>query len=288
MKRYYVLVGFFLCLATQGFSQKSFSDYSYIIVSEQFEFQKEKDKYQLNSLVKFLFNKYGFHAYFEKELPRHLDPCDGLWADAEGTPGFIITILEVVIKDCNGVELFRSNKGKSKVKDYKKAYYESMREAFVSIKNLNVDQIEIAIIEDEINVENVKAETSDPIKVAAVPVISTKVIGEKPIEKQSISLKENNKENLPTAKFSNYSFGDKTFLLRKTKKGYSLYEDSEQNPLNSNINNGLILIGTLIIEEKYIKYMDVKDGDFLDAHFDSLKNLIIENGATPIIYKLEN
>ena len=40
-----------------------------MVISEQFEFQTEKDKYQLNSLTKFLFNKYGFHAFFNAEVP---------------------------------------------------------------------------------------------------------------------------------------------------------------------------------------------------------------------------
>lgn len=280
MKKIYVIIGFFLCLTTQGFSQKSFSEYSYIIVSEQFEFQKEKDKYQLNSLTKFLFNKYGFHAYFEKELPRHLDPCDGLWAEAEGTPGFIITVVEVVIKDCNGVELFRSNKGKSKVKDYKKAYYESMRKAFVSIENLSVNQIEITQIEDENITQNIKAETSEPIKVAAVPVVSSKVVDEKTKEKQSTILVKDSKENLPTDKFSNYSFGEKTFLLRKTKEGFSFYEESNES------DDGLLLIGKIVLSETEIYFVD-KNNNKIKAQFDASKNLIIKKGEKTILYKLE-
>lgn len=136
-----VLVTFlFSSIISKSFSQKSLSDYSYVIVSEQFEFQQEKDQYQLNSLIKFLFNKYGFHAYFDSEVPLNVFRCDGLWAEAEGTPGFIITKVQLVLRDCTGEEVFRTNYGKSKVKDYKKAYYESVRNAFNDIINLNITQ----------------------------------------------------------------------------------------------------------------------------------------------------
>ncbi len=56
MKNFYVLVFFFLFSIPTSFSQKTLSDYSYVVVSEQFSFQNEKDKYQLNSFTKFLFN----------------------------------------------------------------------------------------------------------------------------------------------------------------------------------------------------------------------------------------
>ena len=120
MKKCCVLIVLFLSLSTQSFSQNSLSDYSYIIVSEQFEFQDEKDKYELNSLIKFLYNKYGFHAYFKDEVPDNVRRCDGLYADVEGKPGFLITKVELVIRDCDGTEVFRSLKGKVMLKITKK------------------------------------------------------------------------------------------------------------------------------------------------------------------------
>jgi len=89
MKRFYLIAFFYITITNLGFSQKSLSDYSYVVVSEQFEFQKEKDKYELNSFTKFLFNKHGFHAFFDREVPVNVNRCDGLWAEAEGGPGFV-------------------------------------------------------------------------------------------------------------------------------------------------------------------------------------------------------
>ena len=86
MKINSILSVVFFCLAFtfNSYSQKSLNDYTYVVISEQFEFQNEKDKYQLNSLTKFLFNKYGFHAFFNAEVPVNVKRCDGLWVEAEG------------------------------------------------------------------------------------------------------------------------------------------------------------------------------------------------------------
>ncbi len=51
--------------------------------------------------------------------------------------------MEVFLKDCNGVEVFRTLKGTSKIKDYKKSYYESMRKDFKSFETLKVNQKKI-------------------------------------------------------------------------------------------------------------------------------------------------
>ena len=145
MKINSILSVVFFCLAFtfNSYSQKSLNDYMYVVISEQFEFQNEKDKYQLNSLTKFLFNKYGFHAFFNAEVPVNVKRCDGLWVEAEGTPGFIFTKIQLVLSDCNGNEVYRTKFGKSKIKDYQKAYYESMREAFDEFISMDVHQKEL-------------------------------------------------------------------------------------------------------------------------------------------------
>ncbi len=54
---------FFLVIG--AFSQSNLNNYKYVIVPKKYDFLKEKDQYQLNSLTEFLFNKYGFQAFME-------------------------------------------------------------------------------------------------------------------------------------------------------------------------------------------------------------------------------
>ncbi len=281
MKKFHVLVVLFLFVATNGFSQNSLSDYSYIIVPEKFDFQDEKDKYQLNSLTKFLFNKYGFHAYFNREVPRHLKRCDGLWAEVKGTPGFITTVVEVTIKDCNEIELFRSSQGKSKEKDYKKAYNESLREAFESIKKLNVSQKEIGKLNYKNTEVDDKSISNKTVNISSTAIVTIESKQNNNTNNTEFNINISSSENLPTTKFSNYSYKDKTFLLRKTKMGYSFYEESIES------DDGLLLIGKIVLLNNKIILTDINNNKF-NAQFDTSKNLIIKRGATTEVYSLEN
>ena len=187
ISNFFLVVFFCLAITLNSFSQKSLNDYSYVVISEQFEFQTEKDKYQLNSLTKFLFNKYGFHAFFNAEVPENVKRCDGLWVDAEGTPGFIITKIQLVLRDCHGNEVYRTKFGKSKIKDYKEAYYESMRDAFEEFIAMDIQQNSLKII------------VSDP------------------------SMYSLTTANFPNSTYTSYTYSNQNFLLRKTATGYSLY-----------------------------------------------------------------
>ncbi len=273
MKHFFIVLFFTVWITPKCISQKSLSDYSYVIVSEQFEFQKEKDKYELNSLTKFLFNKYGFHAYFDREVPSNVNRCDGLWVEAEGTPGFIYTKAQLVIRDCNGFEVYRTIFGKSKVKDYKGAYYECVREAFEEIKNLEIQQKEIS------NSENVlasKTNETDNVKNTS----ETKIVSI-PIENPNTKLQVTSTENIPANKYTNYSNSGKSYLLRKTSKGFNLYQEVE------NIDDDLQLVGKLTITPTSINFIDVDNKELL-AYFDASKNLIIEDINNNIVYTIEN
>jgi uncharacterized protein (UPF0335 family) len=121
-------------------SQNSVNDYKYIIVPDQFEFLKEKDQYNINSLTKFLFNKYGYQAYMQGEdLPEDLrnDRCLGLMANVVKDAGFLKTKLRIDLKDCNGKLVQSSQIGETRVKEYDKAYNLALRDAFVTFQNLN-------------------------------------------------------------------------------------------------------------------------------------------------------
>ena len=61
----FILLFTFLSIFSQ---QESINNYKYIIVPERFDFQKNDDSFQINSLTKFLFEKYGFTALKNSEI----------------------------------------------------------------------------------------------------------------------------------------------------------------------------------------------------------------------------
>jgi len=128
----------FICSTT--FAQKSINNYKYIIVKNQFDFLNKPDKYQTSSLTKFLFNKHGFTVFLEGEsLPKDLkaNRCLALKARVLDASTMFMTKNKIELRDCDNDVVYTSNEGRSKIKEYKKAYNETIRNAFKSIVALN-------------------------------------------------------------------------------------------------------------------------------------------------------
>ncbi|WP_369047921.1 hypothetical protein [Tenacibaculum sp. UWU-22] len=124
-----------------GYAQQSnVNNYKYVIIPKQFNFLSSPDQYQLNSLTKFLFEKYGFTAFFEDEkLPEDAmaNRCLSLTANVKNNSGFLKTKNVIELKDCYNKVIYTSKEGSSKEKEYKKAFHEAVRDAFTSIKALH-------------------------------------------------------------------------------------------------------------------------------------------------------
>jgi len=261
-----IILILFLFASVSSYAQKTLNDYSFVIVPEQFVFLEGKDKYQLSSLTEFLFNKHGFNAFLTSKAP-NVKRCNGLYADIKEDNSFFRTKLIITIKDCNENIVYTSNEGVSKFKEYKKAYQDATRKAFESIETLNIQQKDIEVLEaEEMNETEIEAETQ------------AENIIEKSTKTEPI-VKNRTPKNLPSAKFSNYKKGGKSFLLRKTDKGYSFYEES------SEAENGLQLVGTLIETTSEVKFTNINNKTY-DVYFDEEKNLSVFKGDKVILYTL--
>ncbi len=124
----------------QVFSQTNINQYKYIDVPKKYDFLKSEDKYQLNSLTRFLFKKNGFLVL--PDINEHPDDyrkdiCTGLKLNVINTTSMFNTKLKIQLIDCNGKTVFTSKEGKSREKNYKKSYHEAMRNAFKSVEELN-------------------------------------------------------------------------------------------------------------------------------------------------------
>lgn len=263
----FLLLSISFLLATNAISQTTnLSDYSYVIIPEQFDFLKGKDQYQMNSMSKFYFEKSGFNAYLADSAP-NANRCDGLYANVEELKTVFGTKLQIVLKDCKDNEIYRSQEGKSKYKEYDKTFQDALRKAFNSIEALNVNQKDVVVLNDNaISNTQVSSQISQNSENAE-------------LTKPKVSRVSGNL--LPDAKFSNYSNSGKTFLLRKTAEGYSLYEES------ASAEDGLLLKGKIIVMDTVVKYMDIS-GKVSDATFDPSGNLTIKDGSSITNYLSEN
>ena len=136
MKKYLLL---FVLISSYGFSQ-SINDYQYVIVPVKFDFLKKEDQYRLNTLTKFLLQKYGFKAYFNNEqIPSNIENqrCNFLYANVLENNGMLMTKVKITLKDCKEKVLFETEYGNSREKEYPVAYNEALRKAGMSFNKLN-------------------------------------------------------------------------------------------------------------------------------------------------------
>lgn len=169
-----------LCFSTL-FSQ-SLDSYKYILIPNQYEFQRSADQYQINSLVKFLFNRAGYEAFLTSdELPQDLrnDHCLAAKAFIEVKPSMLSVKTSVRLEDCFGKPILVTKEARSKEKDYQKAYHESIRRTFVEIEELTY------------NYSPYKKETAVLEKVVEPKKIVPKQIEEEVILKKEVKAIEN-------------------------------------------------------------------------------------------------
>ena len=137
MKRYLLLLLLFATVS--GHAQNTINNYKYILVPEQYSFFKEVNQYGLNSLTKKLLEEKGFTVYFDnKDLPTEIanNKCKVMTADLIEKKGMFTTTLTLVLKDCQGNVVFKGKEGKSREKEFGKAYNDALKNAFVSLNEL--------------------------------------------------------------------------------------------------------------------------------------------------------
>ena len=128
------------------FSQSSLNNYKYIIIPKKYDFLKEADKFQLNSLTEFLFNKYGFQAFMESEnYPDDLnaDRCLALTSNVKEDSSIFKTKLQIELVNCNGLTIYTTQFGESREKDFSKAFSEALRNAFKELETINYKYVAI-------------------------------------------------------------------------------------------------------------------------------------------------
>jgi len=200
MKHLFLTLVIIVTCSNLSLAQKTLSDYSFVVVPDEFEFLSKANQYQLNDMAKYYLTKNGFNTYYFSELPS-VDNCDGLWADVESISGFTRTKILVILKDCKGIEVYRSEPGASKQKEYKKSYQDALRKAFLSFEELNVQQKTVVVRPIASDVSNQEASV----------VIA-------PLESKS--------KKGPVNKFNAYTYDAKSYLLKRVEGGYNVYDAS--------------------------------------------------------------
>lgn len=226
--------------------------YQYVRVPEKFDFLDEENKYQLNDLTAFLFEKFGFTALYEESTPEGVQPCDLLYAKVHNESGLFRAKLYVTLENCNNEILFTSKTGASREKDYKASYHEALRKAFKSIEELQHSFIGEVVIDPVV----ISKEDSVPAEVIVDPVISSE-------EREEF---RNSRKGSPEESYAGtYSNGAVSYELKKSSTGYDLFKIGNSEPFARLIKSGS--------GENYLYSSENVSGM---AFFDTQGNLIAE------------
>ncbi len=304
MKKNIISLGVLFLFVAVTFAQNSLNAYKYIIVPDKFDDFKEADKYQLNSMTKFLFEKYGFQTLSEnKAYPAEVmnNPCLAVTAKLNNASNMFTSKVNIDLMDCYNKVVFSSEVGKSKIKEYKPSFQEALRNSFISFKELEYSYNADMVVKAEQAVANPVKVTSPevvaaPVKVEnnvvaaeSVPVVA--VIPAKPVITEKPPTENSPKVQSSIAK--SYKNKNISFMLIDQNNQMVAYVKSSNN---KNYKNGE-MIGTFTktsLPNVYRVTWKNKDGkmEATTGYIDDGGNLKIDinrNGKIEVvIFEVEN
>lgn len=115
------------------------NQYKYLVVPVKYDAFKNQNQHKTSTITKFCLMQQGFTAVYDDNLPADLaqDNCIGLDIDLLDESTMFTTKVILVLKDCKGIEVYRTKEGRSKEKDYEKSYKDAITNAVSSMSALN-------------------------------------------------------------------------------------------------------------------------------------------------------
>ena len=126
----------FTLFTVAGHPQNTINSYKYVLVPQKFDFLKANDEYGLNATTRALLEQKGFTVLWsEADLPPAVaaNKCAVLKVEVTERKAMLTTNLTMVLRDCLGNIIFKSQEGRSREKEYNIAYDQALRDAFASL-----------------------------------------------------------------------------------------------------------------------------------------------------------
>ena len=124
MKKFLVVV--IVLFSLVSFAQKK----QIILISSKYDFQKEKNSYNINNMLKAILTSNNYEVYFDDEiLPLEIaqNRCDALNGILIDNSNLFLTRLKFQIKDCQNNLLFESAEVKSKEKNIQTGFIDCIK-----------------------------------------------------------------------------------------------------------------------------------------------------------------
>jgi hypothetical protein len=134
MKIVILMLAMFFAITAR--SQNTINHYKYVLVPERFGIFKQDDQYGINTLTKSLLESVGFTSFMTAGvLPAEIinNKCSALNVELVEKRKFLSTSLTLLLKDCQGNIVYKSEEGISREKEWNTVYRDALRKAFVSL-----------------------------------------------------------------------------------------------------------------------------------------------------------
>jgi hypothetical protein len=121
-----LLVVFIALFSIVSFAQKK----QIIIISSKYDFQKEKNEYNINNMLKAILVSNNYEVYFDDTiLPMEIaqNRCNALTGILVDNSNMFLTKMKFQIKDCQNQIVFESAEVKSKEKNIQTGYMEAIK-----------------------------------------------------------------------------------------------------------------------------------------------------------------
>ena len=116
---------------------QNLNSYKYVLIPSKFSCQTAADQFNLNSLMRMIFEKNDFEVYLDNEKFSEdfaTDICNKLYADLDVQNSMFVTKVKIVLKDCKNNIVFISSQGKSIEKNQTIAFAQALRTASQSLE----------------------------------------------------------------------------------------------------------------------------------------------------------
>ncbi|MEX0314558.1 MAG: hypothetical protein AB3N18_10300 [Allomuricauda sp.] len=215
-------------IGLNGSMNGQLNKYKYIIVPKQFDAFKTQNRYQTSTTIKHLFTKNGFNAVYDDALPDDLanNRCLGLLVDLEDNSSLFATKTAIVLQDCQLNEVFRSIEGKSKIKEYKKAYREALNDAFITFSGLNYTYTPKIEEKQEAKEEPIIVSFKNDVKSLEEKPVEEVIVQEATTENQTYKSVKPVESNYVKAEKSKEPLAEGLLYAQPIENGYQLVDST--------------------------------------------------------------
>ena len=132
-----------------------------IIISNKYEFQKEKNTYNINSMLKAILVSNNYQVFFDdEELPFEIaqNKCNALTGVLIDNSNLLVRKIKFQIRDCRNNLLFETAEVKTREKDIQNAYIETIKLLSPELKKYDatvIQEKEVVATEELVDVPKI-------------------------------------------------------------------------------------------------------------------------------------